>query len=512
MAEQSPPDIRGGDELAGRTLAGRYRLDSVIAAGGMAQVWRATDTVLGRTVAVKLLHPHLSADATFVERFRQEAIHAARLAHPAIVSIFDTCSGDGWEAIVMELVDGITLREYLDREGVLDPARTVEIGAQVADALEAAHRAGVIHRDIKPANILLCDDRRVMVADFGIAKAVDRTDLTRQGTMIGTAKYLAPEQVEGTDVDGRADIFSLGVVLYECLTGRTPFSGDTDAAVALARLHSDPLRPRQVRADIPKRLDALVMRSLARDRNQRHPSAAALRADLLDQSRATASPEPPEVTEPSTPPGGTPTFVQSERRWLVPALLILIVAGGLGLAGILLGQTKAGQDLFERAKEAIGLDNDSGADQAEQVGITEVVAFDPQGSGPPGENDGLTGYMVDGDPATTWRTESYDERDFGTKEGVGAYFVLDGSRSLSELRVTSPTIGWAADVYVLDHPPEPAGVSGSPVASASGLSGEVTFDLGGADGSVALLWITDLGDGPPDPRVRVEIAEVSIWG
>ncbi|MEO7556824.1 MAG: protein kinase, partial [Acidimicrobiales bacterium] len=245
-------EARTGDGLAGRLLAGRYRLDALIASGGMAQVWEATDRVLTRPVAVKILHAHLAADDTFVERFRREAIAAARLAHPSIVAIYDTCSENGMEAIVMELVRGTTLRHLLDERRTLDASEAVGVIGQVADALDVAHKAGVVHRDVKPANILLSNDGRVLVADFGIAKAAEVSDLTGTGTTLGTVKYLSPEQVEGANVDARTDVYALGVVLYECLCGRPPFVADTEAATALARLHQEPMRPRNVKASVPK--------------------------------------------------------------------------------------------------------------------------------------------------------------------------------------------------------------------------------------------------------------------
>ncbi len=243
------------DSLTGRLIGGRYRLDRLIATGGMAQVWEATDETLARKVAVKLLHPHLAADESFVERFRREAVAAARLSHPAIVSIYDTCSDGDVEAIVMELVHGSTLREYLNEHGALEPGQAVAILAEVADALDTAHRSGVVHRDIKPANILLSTDGRVLVADFGIAKA--GSDLTATNTTLGTAKYLAPEQVEGGAVDARTDVYALGVVLYEALCGRAPFVGrhrgrdragpppsGADAAAERASRHSEATRRR----------------------------------------------------------------------------------------------------------------------------------------------------------------------------------------------------------------------------------------------------------------------------
>ncbi|HEY2998550.1 MAG TPA: protein kinase, partial [Acidimicrobiales bacterium] len=236
---------------AGALLGGRYRLDEMLASGGMAQVWLGTDEVLRRAIAVKILHHHLAADETFVTRFRHEAIAVARLSHPSIVNVYDTCSDGGVEAIVMELVRGQTLRHRLD-EGAVDPWVAANIAAQVAGALSVAHAAGLVHRDIKPANILLSQDGRVKVGDFGIAKAAESADLTQEGSFLGTAKYLAPEQVEAKHIDGRTDLYSLGVVLYEMLCGRVPFEGDSSSATALARLHGDPPRPRLVKAGVPR--------------------------------------------------------------------------------------------------------------------------------------------------------------------------------------------------------------------------------------------------------------------
>src|ERR671910_726960 len=239
----------------------------------MARVWLGTDEVLRRSIAVKVLHQHLADDDKFVARFRHEAIAVARLSHPSIVNVYDTCSDDGIEAIVMELVRGRTLRQRLD-EGAVDPWSAANIAAQVAGALSVAHAAGLVHRDIKPANILLSEDGRVKVGDFGIAKAAESADLTQDGSFLGTAKYLAPEQVEGKPVDGRTDLYGLGVVLYEMLCGRVPFEADTSSATALARLHSDPQRPRLVKPGIPRELESITMRLLARSPDARYRAAA----------------------------------------------------------------------------------------------------------------------------------------------------------------------------------------------------------------------------------------------
>ncbi|MCB1272668.1 MAG: serine/threonine protein kinase, partial [Microthrixaceae bacterium] len=300
----------------GTRIADRYLLQTPLGRGGMAQVFEALDETLGRQVAVKVLHPHLMADEAFVHRFRQEAVAAARLTHPGIVGVYDTCSDGHYEAIVLELLDARTLREVLDDRGALDSESVRRIGLRVLDALETAHNAGLVHRDIKPSNVLLCTDGRVKVADFGIAKADDQTDVTREGSLLGTAAYLSPEQLDGAAVDGRSDLYALGLVLYECLVGRSPFDGDSPAAVALARLHVDPVDPRRFRSEVPPSLATTVMRALRRDPDERFVDAAEFRAALLENEPPRPVPVPAVDTTPAAEPAAA-GFGRSERRWLV---------------------------------------------------------------------------------------------------------------------------------------------------------------------------------------------------
>ena len=209
-------------------LAGRYRLERRLAQGGMAEVWLATDISLDRRVALKWLKPSLATDPVVAERFRREAIAVAGLTHPNIVAVHDVFEDGGRQAVVMQLIDGKSLRQLLDVQTRLSPELTIHIGTCVAAALDAAHHAGFVHRDVKPGNILVTPDGRVLLTDFGIAKGLDASgeDLTSDNVMMGTAKYLSPEQVRGRKLDGRADLYSLGLVLYECLAGRVPFLGD----------------------------------------------------------------------------------------------------------------------------------------------------------------------------------------------------------------------------------------------------------------------------------------------
>ncbi|MCA1690765.1 MAG: protein kinase [Actinobacteria bacterium] len=479
--------------------------------GGMAEVWEATDDILGRPVAVKVLLPHLASDQSFLERFRREAISAARLAHPNVVATFDTGIDDGVAYIVMELVDGQTLHSVLATTGTLNPLRAVAIALQVAAALEYAHAHGVVHRDIKPGNILLCDDERVKVADFGIAKAAAPPggdaprfsgDLTQSGAVIGTAKYLSPEQVNSDPVDGRADLYGLGVVLYEMLCGRAPFAGESDMAVAIQHLSAVPVSPRQLQHGIPRPLEAVVLRCLEKSPDDRYPDAAALQTALLAVDLQPDDAEPLVVRE-RTPPRGmpAPTFPRREKRsWRYPVGIIVTVAATLAVLGVIFANTDAGQ-------RALNRDSDDGA-QGANLAILSPLAFDP----PPGsgiEHDEELPFLHDGDPATAWSTESYSTSDFGgLKDGVGTVAVLDGVHRLRSLSVTSASNGWSARVYVADGPKATLDEWGEPVASKSGISADITtFSLSNRQGSAVLLWITDLG-----PANQVAVGEVRISG
>lgn len=514
MAE--PYDPPGPPRLADPErplLAGRYRLTRLIATGGMAQVWEAADEVLARPVAVKLLHPHLAADPAFVDRFRHEAIAAARLSHPSIVAIYDTVADGDREAIVMELVPGPTLREHLDERATLEAREVVAIGEQVADALEVAHRAYLVHRDVKPANILLHPDGRVLVADFGIAKALQEGDRTEAGAMVGTAKYLAPEQVEGKRVDGRTDVYSLAVVLYECLCGRPPFLADTDAAMALARLQQAPLRPRQLRASIPREIDAVIMRALERDPDQRYRSAAEFRGSLI----AALHGQPPQLVaapraaaEVPPAPGAAPAYVaptvdpalplaappatgagrsrrRRDRGLLVTTIAVVLIGLALGVAGVLFGHTDAGRHLF-------GASHPAATGHSIAISAGNVHAFDPVGDHH--ENDAAAANVVD-DPATGWQTEHYRDASFGgLKPGVGLYVELDQPSTLDTLTIQTPSAGWSASIYVATQTPAASadlGAWGDPVTSADDIgAGQHTFDLHGTKGAAVLVWITKL--------------------
>ena len=268
--------------MAQQVFTGRYQIVRHLARGGMAEVYLARDLLLDRPVALKVLFPEFSADRNFVERFRREARAAANLNHPNIVAVYDWGEEGGTYFIVMEFVDGPTLRELIRSEGPLLPFRAAEIAAEIAGALDFAHRRGVIHRDVKPGNVLISG--LVKVTDFGIARAATgdpQESLTQTGAVMGTATYFSPEQAQGLPIDPRSDVYSLGVVLYEMVTGRPPFIGDSPVAIAYQHVRETPVPPSHHNPDVPPEFEALIMKAMAKNRNNRYASAQDLRSDLL---------------------------------------------------------------------------------------------------------------------------------------------------------------------------------------------------------------------------------------
>ena len=273
----------------GNVLGGRYRLLELLGQGGMATIYRARDNELDRDVAVKLLRPEYERDPEFGTRFRQEARAAGSLNHPNIVSVYDYGHDPAGTYIVMELIDGEDLAAVLRRTGALPPRQAARLAYDVASALAAAHARGIVHRDIKPGNVLVSRDGRVKVTDFGIARAVADAQLTTPGLTLGSVHYFSPEQARGEPTTATSDVYSLGIVLYELLTGRRPWTGDSPAAIAMARLSGATPSPASVRTGVPPTLDAIVRRAMARDPAQRYRSAAEM-ADALDSFLADRAP------------------------------------------------------------------------------------------------------------------------------------------------------------------------------------------------------------------------------
>ena len=532
-------------------IGGRYRLDAPLASGGMADVWRATDMQLHRQVAIKMLRADTkSTDPNLTERFRREARSLARLSHPNIVPVFDCIEeADGQIALVMRLIEGKSLREVLDdaggetrAPGHISAYLTVHIGRSIAAALAKAHNENILHRDIKPANILVTKSGEVLLTDFGIAKPLkasedDGTDLTRADIMMGTAKYLSPEQVQGRPLDERADIYSLGLVLYECLAGNAPFKGENDQATAVARLERDPTPLGGIRQDVPSTVINVVHRMLRRKPEHRYANCnevvraldeamanlhdaitpvGGLAPALDPQPRTRAMPLDPlmpqrsarnlaPVPDPVTPARGNPRVERDERRPArdntpkgspVPRVALpsrqrtSMRRNYVPVAVLLVAALVMSVMLWK------GLQNTRSSDGASVVNdvpithveIAAVHSYDPNGDDGV-ENEQMVAALVDNNPDTTWTTVCYGNKYFGSKEGVGIVLTLTGNGT-GRLNTRFLTAPWSAEVYasLSETVPKSFGDWGLRVGDLYGSeTGPATFDVNVPARQVLLL-------------------------
>jgi eukaryotic-like serine/threonine-protein kinase len=466
----------------------------------MASVWVGEDTLLSRRVAVKTLHPELAGDQSLQTRFRNEAISSASIEDPGIVGVYDTGEDDGVAYIVMEFVEGQDLRRLLDRHGPLTTARAVSIARSVAAALDHAHRKGIVHRDVKPANVLIAWDGRVKVTDFGIAKGSrDDSDLTNTGSIVGTARYLAPEQVRGEPADARSDIYATGLVLYEMLTGKLPFTADTEMGSALARLSTAPM---PLPTTVPASVAAIVERCLDIDPTRRYPTARALAGalDTADDRDATA-PNQATASLPVAAPAARPVATAiaeapraAHRRRGVPivAALVVLLGAGVGAYALLRGTSPSRTNAHASTPTAFLL--------------ASAQDFDPYGNDGQ-ENHAAVGRAIDGNPMTAWPTETYVTRDFGHgKPGVGIYVTLAAPGTASRVSVDTLEAGWSGEIYAASSPSTTLAGWGRPVASGTNLGVHTQFTLRPATRArVVLLWLTLL-----PTSGRLDVAELRV--
>ena len=389
-----PPD-RGGiaDPLVGTLVDGRYQVVARIARGGMATVYEAIDTRLDRTVALKMMSPALAEDPGFVTRFRREARAAAQLSHPHVVAVFDQGEAAGLPYLAMEYVPGRTLRDVLRDYGALTPEQALTILDPVLEALSAAHDAGFVHRDIKPENILISDDGRVKVTDFGLARAVSNTTTATQGMIIGTVAYLSPEHVERGDADARSDVYGAGICLFEMVTGQVPFASESAITVAYQHVNADVPTPSTLRPGIPPDVDALVATATRRDPDLRYPDCRAFLADVRRVRRTLPPPQPltrdtqdtlivptdmaiagaaaaaPQVTVRPVASGGGSRRPPKQRRgrgWIVALTLLVLGVAGAAFAGWYLA---AGPGKQVTVPGILGMDQAAATAALEQAGL-----------------------------------------------------------------------------------------------------------------------------------------------
>jgi eukaryotic-like serine/threonine-protein kinase len=458
--------------MVGQLIADRYELKDVIGTGGMSSVFCAHDTLLERDVALKILHEHHARDHDYVERFRHEARAVAQLSHPNIVTVIDRGEDDGRQYIVFEYVEGENLKQLVAR-GPLPVRRTLELGLQIGRALAFAHAQGLVHRDVKSQNVLLSEEGRAKVTDFGIARSLDAVGLTQTGTVLGTSHYIAPEQARGQRVDEKTDVYSFGVVLFELLSGAVPYDGDSFLAVAMRHVNDPVPSVLGRRPDCPLRLATLIEQCLAKDPAERPTMDACVRELQATAADLDARPDgdatmivtaPPEVRR-SRPR-------RRRRRWPLVVALLAVLAAAAAVAVVAL--VDFGGD---------GGSASAGSGSGTAVSLSAVASYDPEGDGT--EHDEDVANTTDGNPATYWTTETY--QDFAaTKDGVGIVLQPQGG-DVSSLTVRTDTPGFTAEIKAGDSPTS----FGETVAAGRTVGADTTFELDGS-GRYLLLWITDL--------------------
>ncbi len=508
----------------GTLLSARYRLDAHVGAGGMSTVYRAFDTRLERQVAIKVLHAQGVTDADQLERFRREARAVAQLNHPHIVTVID--AGEQEDSIrptpyiVFEYVEGETLKARIRRNGKLPVGEAIAYAIEIARALGAAHDAGIVHRDVKPQNVLIDEEGSAKVTDFGIARTLDQDGLTADGRVLGTTDYVSPEQALGHAVTGQSDLYSLGIVLYEMLTGDVPFKGENQIAVAMKHVREDLPDVQIRRPEVRSALAAVVDRATAKDLDQRYRSDATFIADLEDvlvQETARTGQSTGEATAvlrtlPARSRRRLPVRVTQPWRLVVPFLLVALAVGGT-IAILASGDrvergtgTRTPVDIKAPAGlEAIGLGQDQATD------------YDPQGDGK--EHSADAKFIVDKDPNSVWDTEKYqggritkarppsDPADLG----VGIYVDAKPGVAARSLSIKTTTPGWRGKVYVAkSNVPKALPSDGWTELADVDASGRVTnvdLDTAGQPFRYYLIWITEL----PKGEDRAAISEVVLF-
>ena len=499
--------------LVGMQLSGRYRLDAQIGAGGMSTVYLAFDQTLERRVAIKLMHREIASDSGQLERFRREARAVAQLSHPHIVGVIDAGEDESRPYIVFEYVEGETLKDRIRRMDRLPMDEAIAYAIEIARALGSAHSHQIVHRDVKPQNVLIDAEGSAKVTDFGIARTLDQDGLTADGRVLGTTDYVSPEQALGYDVDGRTDIYSLGVVLFEMLTGEVPFHGETQVSVAMKHVREDLPDLQSRRPEASATLASVVDRMTDKDLARRYPSIAALVADLeealaIEAARSGRSTGEATAVLRTLPPSARRRLPFRMRHPLPVLGIVVALALVTAVAAFLF---KEGVDRTQRGTGAGAIQAPAGESV---VSLARASANDYDPLGDDQEHSDQTPLAVDRDPATEWTTESYRSGLEGAnKAGVGLYLDAKPGVEAVRMEVQTPEPGWRAEIYGA------GGGRGGPVPESidSGWTrlggGAVRSDhqrfrlAGDRRYRYYLVWITAL---PPD-EPRVEIGELALF-
>jgi eukaryotic-like serine/threonine-protein kinase len=514
------------DTLLGNLLGGRYRLDSRIGAGGMSTVYLAFDTVLERPVAIKLLHRHIASDADQLERFRREAKAVAQLNHPHIVTVIDAGeedeggeegSGEVTPYIVFEYVDGQTLKALV-REGPLEITQALAYAIEIARGLGAAHERDIVHRDVKPHNVLLTSEGRAKITDFGIARQLSEEGLTQDGRVLGTTDYVSPEQALGQPVTGQSDIYSLGIVLYELLTGEVPFTGDTPVAVAMRHVREDVPDVQRLRPGVSAATAAVVDRATAHDLDRRYRDIPSLLVDLeeaLAIEAARTGQATGEVTSvlrslPLRARRRLPWRMRHPARWLTGIALLAVIVAAVLVA--------AAQHAHSGTGVASGVSAKPGFTP---VSLAQESAHDynPFGTGP--ENRDQVNLAVDADPNTAWSTAHYYEMNLKKPGGTGVGLYLDAAPGVvaRQIELQTPTPGFGVQIYAANHFDSSLPYGDPTTLSARGWQGplgaspsvhnreRIAVDTSGHRFRYYLIWLTTL----PTGKELASISEVTLF-
>ncbi len=512
---RSRPHNRTMASPVGTLLSQRYRLDAKVGMGGMSTVYKAFDTVLERQVAIKLMHREIAGDSDQLERFRREARAVAQLNHPHVVGVIDAGeegSGDDGFAtpyIVFEFVEGETLKERIRRNGRLPVSESIAYAIEIARALGAAHASQIVHRDVKPQNVLVDEEGAAKVTDFGIARSLAQEGLTADGRVLGTTDYVSPEQALGHVVSGQSDIYSLGIVMFEMLTGDVPFKGDNQVAVAMKHVREELPDVQIRRPEVSAALAAVLDRATDKELDRRYPDAASLICDLEDVLAIETSRNLGQVTGEATAvlkslPAGTRRRLPLRARRSTKAIAALAAIGGVvALITVALGLSQTERGTGKRT-------NVAPTGELRSIGLGQRAARDFDPLADKREHPDETSAVVNGIRSSTWSTERYRSFDL-QKAGVG--IVIDAAPRVAARRLDlrTPTPGFEATIYVAPAGlPETAPPEGWTAVTASRTVGETErFDLDTEGQSFRryLVWITKL---PPEAD-KAEISEILLF-